>query len=300
MTAFSVEETSHLQKVKKNLLTILDSSQAIGYFELVMNENTFKPVRNIPTIDEIEKIVVAGGCITSIIRNDHVNDIDVFVLGSDFDLFHKLFRQKGSQWHVKYFIDPDLDSREDDYKNDHVLAVAFNADSKVQYILTDHSTRKELLEDFDFIHCTASYCNGSFYINRETYDSIVTRRLVPVNKKKKIKRPRLDKFLSRGWSIDEDSLAKDPIMKTAKDRLLERLEQQKQGLNPVPTSHPLLGMLKSKHRLLERLEQEKQPLESEDDSKTLQPVPSRPLSSDSMWQDIAETFSRSVKIKTSN
>lgn len=296
MTAFSVEETSHLQKVKKNLLTILDSSQAIDYFELVKNENTFKPVKNILSIGEIEKIVVAGGCITSIIRNDHVNDIDVFVLGSDFNLFHKLFRQKGSQWHVKYFIDPDLDSREDDYKNDHVLAVAFNADSKVQYILTDHSTRKELLEDFDFIHCTASYCNGSFYINRETYDSIVTRRLVPVNKKKKIKRPRLDKFLFRGWSIDEDSLAKDPIMKTAKDRLLERLEQQKQGLNPVPTK-PWHNQTPSTKPITW------QPLESEDDSKTLQPVPTWPLSSDSMWQDmqdIAETLKRSVKIKTSN
>lgn len=143
-------------------------------------------------------IVIAGGFFASVFNVETPNDTDVFILNNNVSKFSYLIYTNepdpsGAVWSVRNDAGPYL-------KNPHIKATALNKDTKVQYILTDFTSRKELLADFDFVHCTTSYVPGEdkLYITREAYDCIMKKELRN-NKKDKPADWRIDKFMSRGW-----------------------------------------------------------------------------------------------------
>lgn len=229
--SFTNDEIVKITHAKNRLEDLIKDT---GIFEFhTYNIKEQKLIKS-PVLDGVKPaIVIAGGVIPSILNGEQLNDIDVFILNMNIDLFQDLVNEKTGSWLVKYFFDEDNDPRSDDYKNDHVFATATNHEMKVQYILTDHKDRKSLLADFDYLHCTASYHNGKLFINRETYDSIEKKMLVRQHKNKKVKPHREQKFFPRGWRTEEEAFIDSPS-KTLKDILQDKLDNLRnpQSVNP--------------------------------------------------------------------
>lgn len=220
--AFTNEEITNISTAKERLQKMAQHTgiYCFSSYNFATDKYSSDPLM---TPEENTKLVVTGGVIASLLLDENVNDIDVFILKKDLSLFNRLINMKPGNWSVRYFFDLDNDDREEEYHNPHVFAIATEIGArKVQYILTDFNDRKSLLHDFDFLHCTASYHEGMLYINRETYDAIINKKLVPQDKNKAIKRNREQKFIDRGWSTPIDDLIKAPS-KTLKEILENNL-----------------------------------------------------------------------------
>lgn len=172
---------------------ILTTKTAIK--KLILDKHIFRGQSGQPQGD----VVIAGGFFATMLKLEPYNDVDVFILNNNQMLYD----------HLTYKNDPDptgsvWNLRQDGgayLKNPRIKSLATNRNTKVQYILTDFRTRKELLADFDFVHCTVSYdaTSDNLFITREAYDCIVKKELRN-NKKDEPAMWRKDKFLSRGWS----------------------------------------------------------------------------------------------------
>jgi hypothetical protein len=216
---FNTEERRLLTEVKNKVLDMFHSRLA---------EEHAIPFKT-------EKMVIAGGCFASIINNDPINDIDVFLLDDEYN--HNLAKgmvetymsedpvtvmprtpvmssanvvtgyislspKKHQNKHVKI-------GNSNYMNNDKIEATIFFKHSKMQYITTKYKTREELINHFDFRHCCVSYdfATDKLYITREVYDLIKNKRLLQNG----IKRPalwRYEKFHNRGWK-EEINLVDD-------------------------------------------------------------------------------------------
>ena len=159
---------------------------------LIINNNILRDL-----VDHTD-IVIAGGFFASVLNVEPPNDTDVFILNNNVNKFSYLIYTNepdpsGSVWSVRSDGGAYL-------KNPRIKSLALNKDTKVQYILTDYKDRKELLTDFDFVHCTTSYVppEDKLYITREAYDCIMKKELRN-NKKDEPAMWRKDKFVNRGW-----------------------------------------------------------------------------------------------------
>jgi hypothetical protein len=208
---FTDKEVQHIADVKQKLERLIND---VGLYE--RRHPSWDKSDTVTTDSNYNRefMVVAGGCISSLLRDELINDIDTFLLKNEsfnsknptpHEKFENMFRHKPGTWSVKYHLDED-----DDYSNEHIFATARNFDSNVQYIKTDFTDRKTLIDHFDFIHCMASYHVGRLYISHQTYDAIMNKHLI-VNGNKKVKKWRLDKFRHRDWKTKEDLLIDEPV-----------------------------------------------------------------------------------------
>ena len=181
-----------------------------------------------------EKMVIAGGCFASLINQEPINDIDIFLLDDEYN--HNLAKSMVETYmSEEAVVVPNvpvmssantvvghisLNSRKHMSKtvkignsnymnNDKIEATIFFKHSKMQYITTKYKTREELINHFDFRHCCVSYdfATDKLYITREVYDLIKNKRLLQNG----IRRPamwRFEKFYNRGWK-EEVNLVDD-------------------------------------------------------------------------------------------
>ena len=231
---FTDKEVQHIADVKQKLERLIND---VGLYE--RRRPSWDKSDTVTIFDDYNKefMVVAGGCISSLLRDERINDIDTFLLKDEsfnpesptpHEKFENMFRYKPGTWSVKYHLDED-----DDYSNEHIFATARNHDSNVQYIKTDFTDRKALIDHFDFIHCMASYHDGRLYISHQTYDSIMNKHLI-INGNKKVKKWRLDKFRQRDWKTEEDLLIEAPL-KSKSQSLEDMLRKVKYP--SVPTAN---------------------------------------------------------------
>ena len=134
--------------------------------------------------------VITGDVFVSLLHNTTIQDLDVFVLNVDsttVSLFDK---------------EPHYEKKESSGYNNNssILAVYNEKNSNQQIIMTTYKTRKELLEDFDFIHCMISYHRDNLYITRQMYDAIMHKKLIPNKPKEDIRSYRINKYLERGFT----------------------------------------------------------------------------------------------------
>ena len=136
-------------------------------------------------------IVVAGGCWASKLHNEAIKDVDVFILDCSNDE-KDIIRDLIKAWDCK--------DKTEDYarNNDKVTEVWTSKRNKIQFIFTKHQTRKDLINDFDYIHCKTSYTEGYIYTTRKIFDAIMNKQLI-VQNGKNIQLWRKEKFLDRGY-----------------------------------------------------------------------------------------------------
>lgn len=228
VTTFTSEEIEKINQTKAMLQTYITNSKIFEYYAY---NNIEHALIKAPVTDQDKTdMVIAGGSIASLLLNETVNDVDVFILNMNIDLFQDIISEKPGPWLVRYFFDEEEDTRQEDYKNPHVFGIATDSVRRLQYILTDHKSRKDLLADFDFLHCTASYYLDKLYINHETYNAIINKRLIRQHKNKAPKLNRAEKFIARGWKSEEDAMM--ATSKTLKEILQDKLDNVR-GNTPV-------------------------------------------------------------------
>ena len=241
---FSKKEIENIYRMKNEIEDLIKTKELFEYYIVSSPTATDKftkhSYRNHPSF------VIAGGVFASIFHKEKINDIDVFILGErhiinseewitpNYDAFSTLIRYKDGRWNVQFRLDED-----DNYHNPHVYGTATHKESGIQYIMTDHLTRQDLLKDFDFVHCTVSYHEGKLNINRGAYDAIANKHLVPQNRKKKIKQWRRDKFRGRGWWDDDNPV--NQTGRTIKDIMDEILDKKGVDIFQDALKHPAIN-----------------------------------------------------------
>lgn len=239
---FSNKEIENIYRMKNEIEDLIKTKELFEYYIVSTPTATDKftkhSYRNHPSF------VIAGGVFASIFHKEKINDIDVFILGEhhiissedwitpNYDAFSTLIRYKEGLWNVKFRL-----NEEDKYHNPHVFGTATHKESGIQYVMTDHLTRQDLLKDFDFVHCTVSYHEGKLNINRGAYDAIANKHLVPQNRKKKIKQWRQDKFIRRGWWDDNNPIV-NQTGRTLKDIMEEVLDKKGVDIFQDALKHP--------------------------------------------------------------
>lgn len=148
--------------------------------------------------------VVAGGVFASLINDDTIKDIDVFVLNKNTLVYKHLIGNSAinNKWVIR-----DVDAGEY-LDNPHIHGTVLNLNTKAQYILTDYTSREELLKSFDFKHTTVSYVpkEMKLYITRSAFDAIREKKLF-VNGDNNPKHWREKKFKNRGWKFPVENKA---------------------------------------------------------------------------------------------
>lgn len=101
----------------------------------------------------------------------------------------------------KPFLTPTVNGNKTSYHDPHVLKIyeCIVNNRKHQFIFSKFATRNELLDSFDFLHCTASYHLGKLYISRRVYDAILKKELRMNTPKSVIKPNRVKKYEDRGY-----------------------------------------------------------------------------------------------------
>lgn len=243
---FSKSEIEHIYRMKNEIEDLIKNKELFNYYVVSEPTATDKFTKHSYNKNH-PAFVIAGGVFASIFHKEKINDIDVFILGERFilsseewitpnyDAFSSLIRYKEGKWYVQFRLDED-----DNYYNSHVFGTATHKESGVQYIMTDHQTRQDLLKDFDFLHCTVSYHEGKLNINRGAYDAIANKHLVPQNRKKKIKQWRQDKFIGRGWWDDNNPIV-NQTGRTLKDIMEEVLDKKGVDIFQDALRHPAIN-----------------------------------------------------------
>lgn len=183
-------------------------------------------------------IVVAGGCWASELQDEKLKDIDVFVLGDPgYPAGCAIHKQKHDN--VRAMMKKHYESIENntlDYvrNNDKVDEVWTSKRNKIQFIFTKHKTRKDLIEDFDYVHCMASYTEGKLYLTRKIYSAIMSKKLI-VQNNKNIQLWRKGKFYDRGYTeVFEEK--KEP---TLGDILAGALKTNPRRFENIPALNPI-------------------------------------------------------------
>lgn len=222
------EEEKAVQQVHKDLIRNRlfteaereEITNAKHKIALMFAQHRLAEERAIPF--KYDKMVIAGGCFASLLNQEPINDIDIFLLDDDInrDLAQGMAKSyevdqpvmiqtsgssantisgyislspKKNNNHVRIGNSNYMD-------NDKIERTIFFKDSRMQYITTKYKTREELINHFDFKHCCVSYdiATDKLYITREVYDLIKSKKLVQ-NSDRIPATWRFNKFQDRGW-----------------------------------------------------------------------------------------------------
>lgn len=138
----------------------------------------------------------AGGCIASQILGEEPKDWDIFL------------STEKTRNEVRAFFE-----EQNRLSNPSILALTDNAITlkggfqiiTCEFAPPDIMTR----EIFDFMHTRGWFQfknNGTLYIPKEVWESCYYKRLVPTLPREKLSMERVQRFLKRGWTMDEGEL----------------------------------------------------------------------------------------------
>ena len=226
---FNRDDATLINKVKQDIKHMVTSynvfSGRIGF-----GKSEYIPV----TPDGLKDCVIAGGCISSMLRGETPNDYDVFIFNAKAPLLEFVMRYKPGGWVVRYYGGEDED-KEYDLNNDRILMTALNKKTKVQYILTTYQDRHEMLADFDFVHNTGCYVptEDRLYLTKRMYDAAKTKTLIKIPNKRDIQDWRFKKFKNAGWRTEHDAMLAETDTSIA-SALHKKLYQLKGGVVAAP------------------------------------------------------------------
>lgn len=148
---------------------------------------------------------ITGGISASVFHQERPKDIDLYYSGPvvHYDVFstavNNLFIKPSSLFHQfvqdvnpKYMLSSD----EDGAAGKMITANAVTLWNGLQIIRL--APIQESRKKFDFVHCLPVYDWKNYYISRQQFDSIKTKKLV-ANNFNNVKFHRVDKFVQRGW-----------------------------------------------------------------------------------------------------
>ena len=162
---------------------------------------------NIPELKTVP-YVIAGGCLASELQGEVPRDIDLFFLN--------LSDRINIPTHLELVKNSDLQYHDDSLISSHVIRYKGHiVDERLRYpplmdinvILTKFKTWKELIDNFDMLHCKTVYDPGknAFFISKKAYNAVVDKKIVNA-KNVPLKSFRVRKFIDRGYTIENVSV----------------------------------------------------------------------------------------------
>jgi len=162
---------------------------------------------NIPVLKTVP-YVIAGGCLASELQGDVPRDIDLFFLN--------LSDRINIPTHLELVKNNDLQYHDDSLISSHVIRYnGLIVDERLKYppsmdinvILTKFKTWKELIDNFDMLHCKMVYDpeKDAFFISKKAYNAAVDKKIVNA-KNVPLKSFRVQKFIDRGYTIENVSV----------------------------------------------------------------------------------------------
>jgi len=144
--------------------------------------------------------IVSGGISASIIHNEKVNDIDIYLKTEKaIDTFNQAILHDSVKDHIS-----DVDENYSNVlvKGKMVTSCAVTFGCNIQVITMYASIARTT---FDFIHTMPYYdiLMDTYFISRAEYDSIISKKLI-ANPNGTTTPKRIKKFIDRGWSYDEN------------------------------------------------------------------------------------------------
>lgn len=139
--------------------------------------------------------VIAGGAFVSLFHGESVKDYDVFFLADPTrpDL-HKIILDNLQKAYPGLIDNTHIYGRD----NENITGVHDAYNQKIQFIFTKFTKREEVIANFDYVHCMASFQKGKLYITRSIFDAVRDKKLI-VNNTDRIRSRRQEKFAKRGW-----------------------------------------------------------------------------------------------------
>jgi len=130
---------------------------------------------------ENRNVFISGGCFASLFWNEIPFDIDLFVLDN-------YYTQEMTQYQINKALST-LDKKTIPYQ------------TLIEIHRTSYKTIEEFLDYPDMMHSRLYYTfyDNTLHITKETYDSIMNKKIVPNNQP--IPNFRVEKMKRRGWSI---------------------------------------------------------------------------------------------------
>ena len=216
-----------------------------------------------------ENTIVTGGCITSMLLKEDVNDYDIY------------FKTKEAakviaQYYVDKVSDPDVlvldgkDENKEHFEKEldddrvfifirssgffqkelienekhqlHFLSSnAITLTDKIQLVIRFWGEAKEIHENYDFIHATNyyDYSNNDLNLNKEALESILTKRLIYSGSLYPLTSIiRTKKFVKRGWDIGAGEYLKMCYQLSQLDlNDIDTLEEQLTGVDVAYFQH---------------------------------------------------------------
>ena len=197
-------EIQHLKDIGKSAFVgLLKTFDAEGYEGYAQLKEIF-----------LRHIVVTGGMFASLLQQEQVKDIDIYILDYDgllnelethgYPYFREMILRAGKIYDQgnghKYALDKKIED---------VFTIR---NTQYQIMTTSHFKREELVSNFDYKHTTISWYNDKLYLTEKTYRAAKGKYLIP-NKREAVTNRRRDKFLGRGYKEVQDipsSLIQNP------------------------------------------------------------------------------------------
>lgn len=143
---------------------------------------------------------IAGGSFSSVWHDEIPRDIDVYVLNRpkaqlelNLNVFDSLRTtdETNPYNHSKHIVS--VGTLKEKYKWS-------RSPVSVQIIFTKHNTRKEVLEEFDMVHCRMSHALGKLYFTESTLKAIENKMAISYNGHT-VEKYRCDRLKARGWDV---------------------------------------------------------------------------------------------------
>lgn len=161
--------------------------------------NTYKD-RYYPKLPWVN-MFLSGGAITSILRNEKINDFDFYFKTElskkvAIETLTFLYKDNIKEYDPKYAAGTPHSGK---LMTDNAVTMVDGA----QFITCKFGQPAEIKLSFDFVHCCPHYDidKAQLYISKAQYDAIMKKKLVYRDPNTPAKPFRFQKFADRGWTL---------------------------------------------------------------------------------------------------
>ena len=176
------------------------------------------------------RVIVTGGCIVSMLLDEHVNDYDVYLTNQeDVIAVSEYYMNKADEKTRKEMFDPRFidDERYAIIRNDFGSYKVVDAKGKfspvfftdnaitltddVQIITRFYGDPKGIHENFDYVHTTSYFLSedGTLHLKKKAMEAVLARELRYVGSRYPLASiVRMRKFIKRGWHINAGHILK--------------------------------------------------------------------------------------------
>jgi hypothetical protein len=219
--------------------------------------------------DEMKKIFIkhsfiTGGCIPSLIMDDYVNDIDIYI--NEPSLAYEItnyFIKIAEEKNIKKIIEGEYCTYHYEDENKYLVnfkspnSINFNGNPKIQIISKYAGLPEEIIDKFDFLHIKSYYViyTKELHFVKNVHETLFNKEIIYTGSDYPLSSMiRVNKLIKKGWSIEPyyNLLIALDLQKydlTNKNVIINQLT----GIDPLYINSKLNALINDKLNINERI-----------------------------------------------